>query len=205
MIRRGAVVPRPLYFNLGNPPLLLLPRRPQFQMRNYPFFGINGRPMYRVRSSIGPDGNGIANRFCPVSHFQRNRLVASGVYLAFAFSSRRLLYIDSYSRFLYRVDRERKDVSIVRKRYFFFFYEYLFFFTYYFIGIDGNCGIQDGKMLCARCFQQVRESVDRKFAVETVVETLHRDCTDRDRGIQTFGFTLGRLNDALQGLRALRR
>lgn len=128
MIRRGAVVPRPLYFNLGNPPLLLLPRRPQFQMRNYPFFGINGRPMYRVRSSIGPDGNGIANRFCPVSHFQRNRLVASGVYLAFAFSSRRLLYIDSYSRFLYRVDRERKDVSIVRKRYFFFFYEYLFFF-----------------------------------------------------------------------------
>lgn len=27
----------------------------------------------------------------------------------------------------------------------------------------------------------------------------------RDRGIQTFGFTLGRLNDALQGLRALRR
>lgn len=76
MIRRGAVVPRPLYFNLGNPPLLLLPRRPQFQMRNYPFFGINGRPMYRVRSSIGPDGNGIANRFCPVSHFQRNRLVS---------------------------------------------------------------------------------------------------------------------------------
>lgn len=52
MIRRGAVVPRPLYFNLGNPPLLL-PRRPQFQMRNYPFFGINGRPMYRVRSPIG--------------------------------------------------------------------------------------------------------------------------------------------------------
>lgn len=25
------------------------------------------------------------------------------------------------------------------------------------------------------------------------------------QGIQTFGFTLGRLNDALQGLRALRR
>ena len=63
-------------------------------------------------------------------------------------------------------------------------------------------------MLAARRFQQVRESVDRKFAAETAVETLHRDCTDLCRpwgGIQTFGFALGRLNDALQGLRALRR
>lgn len=112
MIRRGAVVPRPLYFNLGNPPLLLLPRRPQFQMRNYPFFGINGRPMYRVRSSIGPDGNGIANRFCPVSHFQRNRLVASAIYLAFAFSSRRLSHRFLFS---YRVAIEKeKTFPIVR-------------------------------------------------------------------------------------------
>lgn len=151
MIRRGAVVPRPLYFNLGNPLLLLLPRRPQFQMRNYPFFGINGRPMYRVRSSIGPDGNGIANRFCPVSHFQRNRLVASGVYLAFAFSSRRLLYIDSYSRFLYRVDRERKDVSIVRKRYFFFFMNTFFFLRTYVLFYRGRWKLWNSRWKNVMC------------------------------------------------------
>ena len=94
MIRRGAVVPRPLYFNLGNPPLLLLPRRPQFQMRNYPFFGINGRPMYRVRSSIGQHGNGIANRFSathfPGSPRNRRHQTPPSSLLAFAFSSNRV-------------------------------------------------------------------------------------------------------------------
>lgn len=78
-----------------------------------------------------------------------NRLVASAVYLAFAFSSRRSCHIDSYPRFLHRVEKtncfeKSRPIENNNRANFSSIFSFSFFFlreitrTYYYIGMDGN-------------------------------------------------------------------